>query len=396
MTICKQKETQVSVRKRTWKTAAGETREAWLADYTGQDGSRHAKTFDRKKDAESFIANAKVEVIKGVHTTDFESVTVAKAAEHWLSACEDRGLERATVETYRCHTAMHIIPFIGKLKLSKLSAPMVRELEDRLRKQGRSAAMTRKIMTSLSSLLGDAMERGLVARNVVRELGSRRRNGAADRAANRQKGNLKVGVNIPTREEIKAIVASLQGPWRPFLLTAIFTGLRASELRGLRWADVDLPNKVLHVRQRADKFNALGAPKSAASARTLPLTPYVVTALRQQSLLSRGEIVFTSPRGKVLALSSVIASGWHPAQIAAGVVDKNGKTKYTGLHALRHFYASWLINSVQDGGQGLSAKAVQGRLGHSTINMTLNTYSHLFPAIDEQEQVAAAERSLLA
>jgi integrase len=201
---------------------------------------------------------------------------------------------------------------------------------------------------------------------------------------------------IPTREEVKAIVAALQGPWRPLLLTAIFTGLRASELRGLRWSDVDLLGAVLHVRQRADKFNAIGAPKSATSARTVPLPPIVVNALREQSLMRRGDVVFTSARGKVLALSSIIVSGWHPAQVSAGVVDENGKAKYTGLHALRHFYASWCINAERDGGQGLSAKAVQGRLGHSTVNMTLNVYSHLFPQVDEQEQVAAAQRSLLA
>jgi integrase len=82
-------------------------------------------------------------------------------------------------------------------------------------------------------------------------------------------------------------------------------------------------------------------------------------------------------------------------KVAAGVVDEKGNAKYGGLHALRHFYASWCINAVADGGQGLSAKAVQARLGHSTVNMTLNVYSHLFPQVDEAEQVAAAERSLL-
>ena len=60
-------------------------------------------------------------------------------------------------------------------------------------------------------------------------------------------------------------MANLQGRWRPLILTAIFTGLRASELRGLRWEDVDLKKRELHVRQRADKFNTIGKPKSAAA-----------------------------------------------------------------------------------------------------------------------------------
>jgi integrase len=65
------------------------------------------------------------------------------------------------------------------------------------------------------------------------------------------------------------------------LLTAIFTGLRASELRGLRWADVDLPRNELHVRQRADKFGTIGPLKSAAGRRTVPLLPMVANALRE-------------------------------------------------------------------------------------------------------------------
>lgn len=383
----------MSVRKRTWKTAAGEVREAWLADYTGQDGDRHAKTFDRKKDAEAFISNAKVEVSKGVHTADSDSVTVAKAAELWLAKCAERGLERATIETYEAHARRHIEPFIGRAKLSRLTAPMICNFEDRLRAEGRSREIIKKIMTSLSGMLGYAVMCGLVSRNVVRECG--RREGADARARSRQKGKIQVGVDIPTREEIKAIVASLRGAWRPFLLTAIFTGLRASELRGLRWADIDLAGRVLHVRQRADKYNAIGAPKSALSARTVPLPPVVVNALREQQLMSRGDTVFTSGRGRVLALSSIVAYGWKPAQVAAGVVDEHGDAKYGGLHALRRFYASWCINAAADGGQGLSPKAVQGRLGHASVNMTLNVYSHLFPAVDEAQQVAAAERSLL-
>jgi integrase len=73
----------------------------------------------------------------------------------------------------------------------------------------------------------------------------------------------------------------------------------------------------------------------------------------------------------------------------------HGKAKYTGLHALRHFYASWCINAKADGGLELSPKAAQGRLGHSTIMMTYDTYGHLFPRGDDGSELAAAEQSLL-
>ena len=158
---------------------------------------------------------------------------------------------------------------------------MAREFEDRLARDGRSPAMIRKARTSLCSLLGDAQERGLVARNVVKELRRGRKPGKERRADKRQRGKLKAGVDIPAPDEIRAIVAAANGRWRPLILTAIFTGLRASELRGLRWEDIDFDRRELHVRQRADRYNAIGKPKSHSGERTVPLTPMVANTLRE-------------------------------------------------------------------------------------------------------------------
>jgi integrase len=93
--------------------------------------------------------------------------------------------------------------------------------------------------------------------------------------------------------------------------------------------------------------------------------------------------------------ANIVVRGLAPAQVAAGVVTKGGKAKYTGLHSLRHFYASWCINRKEDGGLGLPLKVVQHRLGHSTIQMTADTYGHLFPSGDDGAELAAAERALL-
>ena len=90
---------------------------------------------------------------------------------------------------------------------------------------------------------------------------------------------------------------------------------------------------------------------------------------------------------------NIISRGLQPAQIAAGVTV-NGTAKYTGLHSLRHFYASWCINRTADGGLGLPAKVVQERLGHSSITMTLDVYGHLFPRGDDGDELAAAEQKL--
>lgn len=101
------------------------------------------------------------------------------------------------------------------------------------------------------------------------------------------------------------------------------------------------------------------------------------------------------PRGCVQTRFVIVDQGFNPAQIAAGVTNE-GKAKYRGLHTLRHFYASWCINRRIDGGLELPLKLVQARLGHASIQMTADTYGHLFPRVDDGSELAAAERAFLA
>jgi integrase len=387
----------MSVRKRSWKTRESEAKEAWIVDYVDQHGGRHIKTFARKKDADRYHAVVAVDVRAGTHTADGQSITIAQAGRLWIESGEAAGLERTTLEQYRQHLALHIAPTVGTVKLAQLTVPMVRELEDRLRAD-RSPAMVRKILGSLGAILADAQERGLVAQNVVRSLRGRRRRGKDRHADKRQKGRLKVGVDIPTPDEVRTIIAHLDGHWRPMLLTSIFTGLRASELRGLRWADVDLKRGEIHVRQRADRFNAIGRPKSEAGERTIPMPPLLTNTLREWKLACpKGELglIFPNGRGRVENHSNVVQRALIPIQIAAGVTDKSGKAKYRGLHALRHFYASWCINRRVDGGLELPLKLVQSRLGHASIQMTADRYGHLFPRGDDGAEMAAAEKAFL-
>jgi integrase len=205
-------------------------------------------------------------------------------------------------------------------------------------------------------------------------------------------------VDIPTPDEISAIVADLTDVRRPLLLTAIFTGLRASELRGLRWQDIDLKRAVLHVRQRADRYQQIGRPKSAAGERTVPLPPMLVNTLREWKLAcpaSRLDLAFPNQRGNPHTLTDIIFRSFRPAQAAAGVVDAKGRAKYPGLHKLRHFYASWCINRRVDGGLELPLKVVSTRLGHASIQITADRYGHLFPSTDDGAELAAAEKALM-
>jgi integrase len=375
----------LAVRKRIWKTKTGDTRGAWVVDYADQHGARRSETFARRREADARAAEIDVGLRAGTHTAVSASPTVAEAAQDWLTAVELRGRERATLKGYREHVDLHINPALGSLKLATLTAPRVVAFAESLQRR-KSRLLARKVLTSLKSLLRDAQRRGTVAQNVA---------AAVSIESDQRQELLTIGIDIPTPDEIRQILAAAIPRWRPMLLTAVFTGLRASEVRGLRWEDVDLKHAELHVRQRADRYGSIGRPKSRAGSRVVPIGPMLVNTLRQWKLAHRtGELVFGTRTGRPTHHKTLVCNAFLPAQIAAGVVTPDGKAKYTGLHALRHFYASWCINRKADGGLELPLKVVQARLGHASIQMTADRYGHLFPRGDDGAELAAAERRL--
>jgi integrase len=234
------------------------------------------------------------------------------------------------------------------------------------------------------------------------------------KAINERKRQLAVGVDIPTPAEIRAILGVASGFRRAFFATAALAGLRVSELRGLRWQDVDFAKATVSVWQRADAWGVIDVPKSDAGYRTVPVPSLVMNALKEWKLTCpKGEfgLVFPNGAGNVESHTNIVQRHWHPLQIAAKVsvsllddegkpvVDGDGKLlmapKYPGLHTLRPFFCSWCASRPQDGGLGLPLKTVQARMGHSTLAMTADRYGHLFPSQDDAEVLAAGERSLM-
>ncbi len=409
----------MSVRKRTWSTK-GVEKTAWVADYTDAAGNRHRQQFALKKDAQAFEKRASTEVADGTHVAPTDSRTIVEAGELWISTKARAGREQSTVAQYRQHLDQHIAPYIGGTKLTAFNAPALAAWERKLMDDGRSLAMVRKVRVSLGSILATAQKQGWVGRNVVRDMRGVGQDTDA-KAAKRKRGKLRAGEDIPTPAEIKAIVGVLSGRWRPLLLTAIFCGLRASELRGLPWTCVDFDKKLIYVRQRADRYNDIGKPKSEAGDRDVPMPDLLVQVLREWKLqcprrdtgkkdgdgnpVKVLDLVFPNGQGKVESLANIINRGLWPVQVKAGVVrpsekvDEEGnvvmEAKYRGLHALRHFHASWLINRPQEGGLGLTPKQVQERLGHSSITLTMDVYSHLFATQDDGAQISAAAAAFL-
>src|SRR6266849_6975612 len=137
----------MSVRKRSWTTAKGEAKEAWIVTYPDAHADRVQETFARQKDAKAREAEIKVELGRGMRTARRKSITVEKAGELWLEAAKNR-VERATYDHYRQHLVLHIVPHLGKLKLVDLSLAVVDSFETKVRqKVGRSTA--RKVLGSL-------------------------------------------------------------------------------------------------------------------------------------------------------------------------------------------------------------------------------------------------------
>jgi integrase len=365
-----------SVRKRTWQTTKGVEKTAWVVAYTHK-GKQHLKTFPTKRAATTWRAEMQHEVKEGIHTPATTSVTVANAGALWLAQAETDGLEGSTVMQYRQHLGRHIIPFIGDVKLAELTPASVQEFRNQLIHEGRSHTMAKKVMTSLGAILATAMATGRVARNVVRDQARQHRT-RQRRLEKRHTKRPEVGIGIPTKDEIRAMLAAAQGRWRPLVVTAVFTGLRASELRGLTWDDVDLDRATLRVRQRADRWNNIGSPKSESGQREVPLAPMVSNTLREWRLACpKGDanLVFPNTIGKVESLTVIHRRGLGPLQVEAKIGADNLHPKY-GLHSLRHAAASLFIE------QGFSPKRVQALMGHSTIQMTFDTYGHLFPSQD--------------
>ena len=247
-----------TIRKRTWRSG-GETKTAWVADYFDQSRKRHLKTFKRERQAKDWLITALHEVKEGTHTPESRSITVAEACEIWLAKAELEGRERATLVQYRSHADLHIKPSrIGGEKLARLTTPAVEQFRDDMLRSC-SRALAGKVLTSLKSAIKEAKRRGLVAQNAALEV---RIDGDK-----RNEKKLAVGRGIPSKAEVKAILSRAEGRWRPLFVTAAFSGMRASELRGLPWSAVDLAKNVMQVRQRADRWGTIGAPKSRDSVR---------------------------------------------------------------------------------------------------------------------------------
>lgn len=288
-------------------------------------------------------------------------ITIEKSGLLWIEHCEIEKLEAATLRSYRNHLNVHIVPRLGHILLSDLTAVDVRNFLDAMLRES-TRAMAKKCLTSLRSLISDAQGRGYIQHNVARDVKLRRS----------QRHEFER--TFPTKDELRLLIQNAPEKYKPLLMTAVLTGMRMSELRGLVWEDIDFSRRIIRIRQRADRFNTLGATKSRTSRREIPMGATIhAELLRWRDRCPKGEngLVFPNGVGKIESHWNIYNRMFKPLMTECGIVDKTGKLRFS-MHCLRHAAASLFIE------QGWSPKKIQAMLGHSSITMTFDVYGHLF------------------
>jgi integrase len=302
--------------------------------------------------------------------------TLREYLERWLADYAKPKLSPRGFERYAGIIRQYFIPEMGNIILTQLHSEQIQKHYKNMLNNGLSTGSIRYHHAVIHKALQTAIKWGLLKHN------------AAD------------GVDVPHKDhtemqiwngyEVNRFLNNAKdSQYYALFHTALYTGMRRSELLGLRWSDIDFLFSQLSVSRSLhhlkDGSYVFTQPKSTKSKRTIALSPAAIHVLRghrekQESLriaigkpLTDDDLVFSTLEGKPLR-PNTITRAWNMLAIRAGV-------KVIRLHDARHTHASLMLK------QGIHPKIVQERLGHSTIQMTLDTYSHVTPGL----QQAAAE-----
>ena len=347
---------------------------------TGRPKRRWHAAGETRAEAEKLLA----ELVKRVHDGDYrapDKITVGDYLLHrWLPAKRTR-LKPTTAGVYERNIQLHINPNIGHVPLQRLQPEDLDGLYAKLLTAGRrngkagglSARSVRAVHTTIQSALSDAVRKGTVVRNV------------ADLADPPAAGRSEQAMSVWTSEELRCFLEAISGhDLYPLYLLAATTGMRRGELAGLTWRNVDLDAARLTVDRQilSVGYNLVeGSLKSATSRRTIDLDPLTVTELRRHRRSQLEQRMATGRRsddGYVFAKPD--GSPVHPDYISQTFRRAVAKLDVPRirLHDLRHTHASILLQ------QGVNAKVVSERLGHSSVAFTMTVYQHVMPGMQAQ------------
>ncbi len=312
------------------------------------------------------------------------SQTLGEYLTLWLEGLDARNLARHTCQEYRATAKRYLIPRLGYLRLRAVSAEDIDAMLAKLARDGLSPATLLKVKTVLSSALTQARKRGYIATNP-----------AHDAITPKLRRADMVTLSEQATDEL---LSALSGDpfYQCLFLVAVTTGMRRGELCALRESDVDLAEATLSVQRGADvgaEGVVMSDPKSPSARRTIRLHERTVQALATHSLLlddyrrrfkdrwQENALVFPSvrhwvhkgrelPPGRLL-LPHSITQRWDQVRKDGLVPEK------MRFHDLRHTHATQLLRA------GVNVKVVSERLGHANVSITLNTYAHVLPDMQQ-------------
>ncbi|HLZ70486.1 MAG TPA: site-specific integrase [Dehalococcoidia bacterium] len=306
-----------------------------------------------------------------------EKTAVAAFLAGWLEHTARPRVRRSTYTGYEVVIRRHLTPQLGTLRLARLTPVDLSRCYATLQNGGLAARTVRLCHAVLHRALADAARWGLVARNVAELVDPPRSSHLEPR--------------VLTIEEARQLMdAAKSDRLEALYVLALLSGLRAGELLGLRWADVDLDRGELTVRQQLQRAKGewiTSEPKTARGRRTLGLPARAVAALRRrrthqtEERLAAGpawqdtDLIFTTAIGTPIERGNILRRSFWPLLEQAGLPRIR-------FHDLRHTAATILL------ADGENVKAVQERLGHAAAAMTLDVYGHVLPGF----QRAVAER----
>jgi len=330
----------------------------YVIGFRDQHGRWHEKTAGpRRKDAEVLLRRVLREVAEGTYGKRDENPTLAEFSDYFLRARAGE-VKASTLEDYGRVMSLHVLPRLGKFRLREITPAAVQGLLLDLEGEGMSAAMRGKVLRYLKVLLRLAVRLELIERDPCR----------AARAP-------KVERKEPrffTSEEVSCLLEAAEGYMKPLLAAACYAGLRQGELLALRWGDIDLFGGTITVTRTYHYAHGFSSPKTPASRRTVPIIPTLRAILEDYRREQFGalepdpeRLVFLNQAGNPIDRRNLVNRGFRRALEAAGLPEIR-------FHDLRHTFASLCIEG------GVDPKTLQALLGHSSIKVTMDTYSHLY------------------